>query len=621
MRGHQGRVISNFRGDFDRGDPTSTPLEHFVSSKNIQFQHKGAKTRVGSVLDTTIANVVRFHLYEKDGEAQRKIILDSAGKFWDSTNLVTPILTIPAATDFDLKIMFNRAYITPTNGTAGLPGEFIYVYDGSGTARKAGGDAPSGFTLVVADSASSGNVEAGERLYAVAYETVSGFITNGGPIGTLPRLTSAGGKKVDVSAIPVGPSYVVKRHILATKVIVGTYSGRERDYELFFVPDGEIDNNVDTTKTIDFFDTELVKSADFLLDQLSEIPATLFLAEYAGRLVGGREDTKKHTVRVSKSGEPESFSSIDGFINVRPGDVGGGVSAAQEYRTWFYITKGKRTYVTRSNGSAPSSWEVNEVDGGIGTESPFGIGRVLNSKGSDIDKMVVADTGGLYLFSGVYLEQELSWFIREVWDRINDEYAHLIQVVLDHVAKEIYIIAPIDSSTTVNRMLMADYKNGLNPQGVRWCSEWALPAAVKSIAVAVVNRKPVLLYSHGTNIYKLDPTTLNDYNNAIPCDIVFAPQTASTAKFLSLSHFIGLRSIIRGSGNLDITVSNHDDTVVSTPPSIVLGAASGKAREMIFDHTGEYCKVKFSLDAINEWFVCSSFFLAGKQSAGSRPSV
>ena len=84
---------------------------------------------------------------------------------------ITTILTVSEATDFDLEQYYNRAFITPSNGSTGIPSEFVYVYTGSQeTLRKAAGVKPStGFNVVA--SATDGVVEAGTHIFAWCYET------------------------------------------------------------------------------------------------------------------------------------------------------------------------------------------------------------------------------------------------------------------------------------------------------------------------------------------------------------------------------------------------------------------------------------------------------------------
>src|SRR5258706_4864107 len=298
MRDHQSIVIREFKGEFDRGSDDVCPPGYLLKARNVIFTNFGVKTRPGFEKTITLANTVRIQTYKRIGEADRLLILTSDGKLWDSTNLATPILNIPAMTDFSMINMFNRAYISPHNGIRGLPGEFLYVYVGSGTARKAGGSPPSGFTLLATNSGSSGHVEPCFRFVAVAFETDTGFITRLGPVaGTVPSfasLTTTGVKKLTVNAIPIGPAGTVARRIAVTKVIVdGVSTMNQLLNEFFFIPNGRIADNTSTGPLdYDFYDADLVDSADYLLDNLDSPPAFVHVNDYNGSLVGVGEDLK-----------------------------------------------------------------------------------------------------------------------------------------------------------------------------------------------------------------------------------------------------------------------------------------------------------------------------------------
>ena len=151
-------ALDNFKGLFDQGYSDDVPFDHFVSALNCVPSSFGIATREGSVLSLTLPSILRFHPYKRIGEAQRLIILTTGGNFYDSLDLVTPILTVATATDFSMVSMFNRAYITPHNGAKGISSEFVYVYEGSGVCRKAAGVAPTGFTLGVIVAGCGANV-------------------------------------------------------------------------------------------------------------------------------------------------------------------------------------------------------------------------------------------------------------------------------------------------------------------------------------------------------------------------------------------------------------------------------------------------------------------------------
>lgn len=363
IQDHQPVTIKEFNGIFDMDSfKDSVPLGYFADELNTITSGDEVRTRDGFASSHTTPSVVRFAIFRRQGEASRILVLDSSGNLKDLTTATT-ILSIAAMTDFAIGFSNNRAYISPHNGIAGLPGEFVYVYTGVGTARKAAGNIPSGSSTAVI-SATAGIIEAGTHIFAWVYETTTGFVTAPGPAQTL---SFDGTKAVDFSNIPVGPAGTATRRLIASRAIQD-YNGNEEGYEMFFVPGGKINNNVDTTLAdVDFFDAELVDTADYAYDQLAEIPAVVFISPYGERLCFGGPDTDKNLVYISKNAEPESISSVAGFISCDPHETEG-VKDATEFRDNFYITKANHTYVTKDNGYEPSTWRVLDLDQAIGAD-------------------------------------------------------------------------------------------------------------------------------------------------------------------------------------------------------------------------------------------------------------
>jgi hypothetical protein len=97
-----------------------------------------------------------------------------------------------------------------------------------------------------------------------------------------------------------------------------------------------------TTLTLDFFDTDLVVSADYLFDQLETIPCqdppgtgAGMLSVYHARLViaVGR------IVRLSKVQNPESFDDVVGYFNVPENSASNVAVGAFVLRDALYVTQ------------------------------------------------------------------------------------------------------------------------------------------------------------------------------------------------------------------------------------------------------------------------------------------
>lgn len=489
MRDHEPITIEDFNGLWRRGDRDSTPADHFPDCNNIQYIHSGFKTRDGLELFQAYPVVLRAYNYVQPGTltsgggitpGDSLLVLDDGGNIYHtkSPTPFAPILTIVGMTDFGFVSYAGRAYITPCDGVTGLLNEHIYVYKGDGTpARKAGGTAPVG-TLVVADGA-AGSIEAGVHIFGVVYETDTGFLTS---IAGFVSLTAAGAKKADISAIPVSAeSFVVARRIVATKFIAAAdFTGDLKGYEFFFVPSGRIGDNVATTLTVDFFDADLISSADHLFDLYTNIPAGVGLATYHSRLVSFAENANISIARVSVAGEPEAVSQVDGLINV-PLD-GNPLTNAQEFRDILYLFKSTRTLGYPDNGDVPSSWEGTVLDQGIGA-SLHGIATVLDSGGVNIDYLIITNFSGVMLFNGAFNrpDGELSWKIKDLWDAIERSLFNKIQILNETISQVVFMTLPDGT------MEIANYANGMDPKKIRW-APWSFDVNVTTIALIESNK-------------------------------------------------------------------------------------------------------------------------------------
>lgn len=611
---HETISIDDFNGLFSRGKTDSVPKDHFSDCLNIEFQESNFHTRGGSTLHATIPGVRRFFPYKRPGEASRLLILDNAGNLYDSLDLGTPILTIGAMSDFSFVPFFGRAYISPHNGDEGLPNEFIYVYDGT-TCRRAGGTAPTG-SIVAATSALSGHVELGVHLFAVAFETASGFITKPGPT-IFTVYTAPGAFKVDLSNIPTGPSGTVARRILGTKIIPN-YNGDQNSGELFFVPNGRIPDNLTTIATVDYFDADLTASADYLLNQYENLPACVHLSVYKSRLVACNSDGNNSLVYVSKSGEPESISAVDGFIVVDPTDAGG-VKAATEFRDSLYIYKSLRDYSTiETAGLEPASWPLTPIDKGYGTET-FGISRIQDSQGVNTDKYLISDASGLIVFNGVAQQPELSWKIQSLWSRINRNAASKIQVYNDPSTHSLFIALPLDENTYPNVILFGDYSKGLDPVNIRW-SPWSFPWTGLSICVDIANGKSILRVGSLTNgnIYNLDESVLSDSGTAI--DSYGETSLVRSGSQGSINHTAGCFIRVSGSGSLHVDVYNLDHTKSKSLKDILLSLTPGREYLRKVDFKSEKVSYRFRGHLFNESFKIEEVTILSKQTWATRPS-
>jgi hypothetical protein len=472
MRGHAPILVEEFNGLWKRGDADSTPPDHFSEAINVDYIESGFETRkgiqpfynpkVGGTKD--IVRMYTFNTSTDDGF----ITLDTNGDFYHvipDAPSSTLILSVPTCDDFAMVYANDRAYITPYN--IGGSSFFVYVYNGDGTpARKIGGVPPvdADGALAAANSATAGSVEAGIHIFGVVYETDSGFLTQIGP-DTLATVTATGGFKVDLSNIPVSPnSYVVARHIVASKAIDPTdYTGNTRGYELFFVPNGTITNNTATTLTVDFFDSELLESAAYLLEIATSVLNGNNLAWYHNRMVVIGEPGDPYILKFSQPGDYETFNEVDGILSVQKDGLG--LTNGVEYRDVFYAFKINETWAITDNGDVPSSWPLMILDEGLGA-GLHGVMFVDTRQGTNVEFIAVHNYSGIFIFNGTFQKPELSYKIMDLWLSYDlQEKARKCQFYNDALTQRIFINIP--SELTI---LMGNYANGLTPEKIRWAT-------------------------------------------------------------------------------------------------------------------------------------------------------
>ena len=611
---HEAKLINEFKGVFDRGQDEAVPLNHSIEAFNVSFDTREIRSRFGSALDLTITGpLLRVHTYEKSGEATRYLCLKDNGSIYDSTAPTVAILTIPAMTDFSCVVMFDRAYISPHNGDRGLPGELVYVYEGAGLARPAGGAGPT-VAPIVANSTADGSVEIGTHLFAIAFETTSGFLTKYGPVA---NLTAIGGKKATLTGIPIGPAGTIARWIVATETILN-YNGNPAQYEFFMVPGGRVGDNTTTTATVDFYDASLVASAAYLLDLRATCPAGVGLAIYKNSLVVCGEDASPSRVRVSQVNQPEAFSDVDGYLDCYPKDNGGTTRACVEFRSQLIMFKSYRCYVTQTNNDVAATWNVSSLDVAVGTEC-FGIQQVLDIEGQTTDKFVVASRQGLMLYNGTFGD-ELSGKIADIWKRINRQVFNKITVSLNPIESKLYVMVPLDGATQASHILFADYVEGMNSADIKW-AVWRFPVDLVASFVDIVyaNKQATYKYAGALgNIYKADPSTPNDFNN--PKIAYFETSLITHDPKGGMCMFSGIRLRVSGHGNLQITAYALDKTLVITAPSLLLSGSPGQLIKREFlGAQNEFMSFRFQVDQIDESFSVRGIWVYGMAMWAERP--
>ncbi len=496
MRDHNPVTIEEFNGLWARGGVDSCPADHFTDCNNIAYIQSGYETRPGVDTYSATPNPIRMYEFNSGTNAlEGLLVLNNLGEIHHVIGAIDfLVMTIATMTDFGFLEYNGRAYISPSTKTNlnGLLNEKVWVYlgDGSTVARPAAGDPPvdADGVMTSAVSATVGNVESGIHIFAVVYETDTGYLTSIGP-DTLTPLTCPGGFSVDLATIPISPNtYVTKRHIVATKSIdPASYTGDVRGYQFFFVPDGVIPDNTTTTAVVSFFDSELLEDASHLIDNFASIPAGGGLGLYHNRMLVWDTATDISIVLVSAPGEPEAISQVDGLVLLP--SQGEGISHCAEYRDVLYIFKVNSTSATADNGDVPSSWPVQVIDQGIGA-AKHGIAIVGMFGSINIEYLIIMNYSGIFIFNGTYTRPELSWKIKDFWISFTQfEIALLSEIYNDPLHQIIFVNIP-----SMQMILIGDYANALNPKDIRW-GKWTFN--VQPTTMSLIGKDNVLLIGAG----------------------------------------------------------------------------------------------------------------------------
>lgn len=593
--------VTRFNGLYSTGtEDVTVPPDHAVECINCVFAPKQVGTRSGLSTTLSLGFTGARKVFQGTPGNLFFLVLNKTGSIYiDGTTL---LLAVSGMNDFGALNMYERVYISPHGGYSPIANQYVRVWDGS-TIRLAAGYAPTAASPMTYDTVNAGRVEKGIHKFAVSYETDSGFITPPGPkIATVFTPTSVdcpGEKRVNLYDVPIGPSGTVARHIFATKA---------NEEEYFFVPDGKIWGNSSTTHNVDFYDNELIASADHLFDLLEVIPAGLGLAKYRGRMVlwGFSGDQ----VYVSRIGEPEAFSTVDGILHVPTESDGNNVKAVVTLRDVLYLFKFTGIYVTEDNSAEPSTWGVIRAEGGVGSYANGIASIVAAQAGLDTeDLLVFASKAGLFVFDGMVRRPELSWKVSELWKSFNPDYFYKVTVTHDVWNKMVYIVAPTGTSTENNLVLMVDYSDGWEAMQLKW-STWVFPFAPSHIGMSSSTQdgqyRLRLVGLDEAKMYDLDPEALVDGTTDIASSYKCGPvgQWAKTV-------FRGVQIAARGlGGNLDVRVEGQSGTPHKDLPSYPLGLTPKEDYIEQFNLECEQLYVKFS--SADAKFVVSGVDVLGK---------
>ena len=271
-------------------DPSDVPPGMSPSLADVQFFPGGVRTRPGLASQFAVLGgapqINGLKTYITPNLVQRLLVLDSFSNFYKESSpgvlsLVsaggTPNLYLASTTHF------GREYMAFADGLMGrdIPRQYDDVhFDRVSQIGPAEGPA-------AADAADAGSISPGVHQVSVIFVTRQGYWTVPSPPVSW---TAAGGKKVNVTNIPTGPSNIVQR------LLAFTAEGGASFYQVPATM--TINDNTTTSLEVDFSDTILLSglSMDYLFAQI-ELPNQLGVTAYAERLFWWGERAKMFNLR------------------------------------------------------------------------------------------------------------------------------------------------------------------------------------------------------------------------------------------------------------------------------------------------------------------------------------
>lgn len=534
--------IQKFKGLYRRGLMDEVPPDHAAIVENMAFSQVGeVSTRPGAVTSLSLTHPVKRMFLSTNVQGYFLLTLDYSGKLW-SYNCATQVDSLLkdfalTTVDFAAVNMFGKTFVQPVGALGlnyGIASYCVYVFDGTHFRPALGfpplGTESGGVFSATPHAGGGGSTSPGEYRMAVCFITDTGYMTRPGPVGwtgTPGTWTatsnfgpviwiSPGDTKVDLTHIPVGDPAkgVIARQILVTK---------SDQQEFFFLASGYIPDNTTTSLTLDWFDTDLAISADYLFDNRDWLPpgvvqtgspgTELGLFKYHGRLfVWGNPLVGDDKILVSEAGDPETFSIVHSYIQMPTDTDANMVRGMGILRDTLYLFRGVGIFSTQDTLDNPNTWPIVRVDGASGAW--YHSINTISSAQSSIplgDVLVIGDRNGLYVFNGVVQIPALTWKVNDLWRRIPKDRMSRVTVDIDPFDSLIYVLFPIDNDLLPSYLLVGDFSEGLNWEMIKW-SHYYFPFAARSIGLALIQdafdyEYYIRIGSDDNNLYRINRAT------------------------------------------------------------------------------------------------------------------
>ena len=504
--------ITDFRGPAFRLEATDIPISASQLALNCEYNPGYVGTRAGFGLALTPSPLCAItSMFNWVRNADVAIPTGNALAYFDATTTKARLITnLATGTVYDL---FTDAGAYAASFASGGSRLYACAFDtaGQGTAqaRVVGTDVaaiyidkafmgPMTYKPTLTNSATAGDIGPGERRVGYIVASRTGFMgkispVSGNTFDTTSIITTPGGKKLDIAFNATWPTEA------ATVYPVMTTADNPAQFFIipgssFGVPGGQA---YAFTATVSISDDDLKASGQDVTQNLNLLtqdsgglgPFFPFLIlEYGQRMMYFTSEAGLSKWYVSdynpEFGVNPQGITADQHVRFLPGYRS--VATAFVLDNVVYVLGPHWTFAERDNLQLPVQWPAPElVDGQIGALGPLAA-TVNSSKGM----AWVADSGGLYIFSGGrYSARPVSYMVEPDWKKINLTAGYTVQVK-DHKDKQcVYVVVPMATETdpyptAPNRIMMFDYSNGIEPEEVKY-SLWDLdnydPAAIEIV--------------------------------------------------------------------------------------------------------------------------------------------
>jgi hypothetical protein len=317
---------------------------------------------------------------------------------------------------------------------------------------------------------------------------------------------------------------------------------------------------------------------------------------------------------------------VAGFVQLPDQFDGNDVTNSCTLQDTLYFFKSVGIFSVTDNGGDPDTWSIIVVDAGAGCSSASALGTINLTTASLTQNQValVADFGGIYLFSGVVNQPPLTWKINDLWINIL-EYTNLsgVSIAIDPYYKLIYVAIlgnPVNEPGYPN-LLVADYNDGLDYQNIKW-SIWTFPFSIDAIGMIFFQDSSELAYRFRiaslNKINKILPGALDDLGNPIVClwrSYPISPELGA------LNIFRYLRARLPFYDDVSITLFSQDGAFSSSPPGFTTPYIPGRDLTREFNFMDETCEVQLCCNAMSGGLTLQRLDVFCKVRFGMRPSV